>query len=91
MFRGGLRHYPEWNERLIYGTRETPLNYHDKMDYDRGTITHSRSPSNQYINFHFLYGGFKTYFWNRWFLNHYYRRTIRNWWLPVILYFTCNQ
>lgn len=90
MFRGGLRHLPQFNEKLIYGTRDTPLCYHDKMDYDRGIVTHSRSPSNQHLNFHFLYGGFRTYFWDRWFMNHWYRRNLRNWWLPVLLWYTCN-
>ena len=88
MFRGGLRHLPEYNEKLIYGTRDTPLNYHDKLSYDRGTVTHSRSPSNQYLNFHYLYGGFRTFFWDRWFMNHWYRKNLRNWWLPVLIWYT---
>jgi len=91
MFRGGLRHLPEYNEKLIYGTRDTPLNYHDKLSYDRGTVTHSRSPSNQYLNFHYLYGGFRTFFWDRWFMNHWYRKNLRNWWLPVLIWYTCNK
>lgn len=90
IFRGGLRHYPKYNEKLIYGTRDTPMAYHDRIDYERGCIVHSRSPSNQYINFHYMFGGFRNYFWNRWFMNHWYRRNLRNWWLPVLLWYTCK-
>lgn len=90
MFRGGIRHYPEYNEKLIYGTRDTPMAYHDKIDYERGLIIHSRSNSNQFINFHYMYGGFKTYFWDRWFMNHWYRRNLRNAWLPIVLCYLCK-
>jgi hypothetical protein len=32
-----------------------------------------------------MYGGFKKYAWDRWFMGHWYRRNLRNWWLPVVV------
>jgi hypothetical protein len=51
----------------------------------KGNIVHSRSSANQYFNFHYMYGGFKKYAWDRWFMGHWYRRNLRNWWLPVVV------
>ena len=32
-----------------------------------------------------MYGGFKKYFFDRWFVGHYYRRNLRMMWLPFVL------
>ena len=78
MFRGGIRHYPEYNEKLIYGTRDTPMAYHDKIDYERGLVIHSRSNANQFVNFHYMYGGLKTYFWDRYWTTRLYHASARS-------------
>ena len=109
----GLRHIPEHQGSLTYGTTNNMRNYHDKMNYERvnrikitiqnneilielidlffqGFIQHSRSTSNQHINFHFMFGGFKEYVLNRYFTQIWYRRNIRNWWFPILLSYCCK-
>ena len=68
--------------------------YHDRIDYERvliiltqGCIVHSRSPSTQYFNFHFMFGGFKKYFVERWFIKHFYKKWIRLSWAPALVYY----
>lgn len=45
MFRGGLRHIPLFAEKLRYNQSKYVINHHDTLNYERGVITHSRSPS----------------------------------------------
>ncbi len=63
---------------------------HDKMSYNRGTIYHSRSPNTQFLNFHFLYGGPKKFFIDRFLYQTVYKRVLRPVWLPFLLTFTCK-
>ncbi|KAL4430517.1 hypothetical protein ABPG74_005442 [Tetrahymena malaccensis] len=89
VFRGGLRHIADKQSNLVYGSVNSSVRYyHDKMSYERGFIQHSRSPSNQFINFHFMLGGFRTYVLERFFKQVWYRRNIRNFWFPVLLSYT---
>ena len=88
LFRGGLRHTGQNPGKLIYDTTNSVRNYHDKYSYERGFVTHSRSPSNQYTNFHFMYGGFKKFALERHVYQNWYRKNIRNWWLPVTITYT---
>jgi len=88
IFKAGLRHVPAGQGKLTYDTTNYVRNYHDKFSYERGFITHSRSLSNQYFNFHFMYGGFKKYVIERHIYGNWYRRNIRTWWLPALLGYT---
>ena len=88
LFRGGLRQVASGQNKLIYDTTAQVKNYHDKYSYERGFISHSRSPSNQYLNFHFMFGGFKKYALERHFYQNYYRRVVRNCWLPCLIAYT---
>ena len=56
----------------------------------KGFIQHSRSPSNQYLNFHYGYGGFKKYFLDRLLYQVVYRRNVRNWWFPGLFSYIRN-
>jgi hypothetical protein len=53
----------------------------------QGCIVHSRSPTTQYMNFHYMYGGLKKYFVERWFVNHFYKKWIRLTWAPALIYY----
>ena len=35
-----------------------------------------------------MYGGFKKYFFDRWFMGHIYRRVLRDAWLPILIGYT---
>jgi hypothetical protein len=35
VFRGGLRHIPAKSDSLIYGTKNSMHNFHDKLTYER--------------------------------------------------------
>ncbi|KAM3132087.1 hypothetical protein pb186bvf_015831 [Paramecium bursaria] len=84
VFRGGLRHLPQFAEYQLHGSKNRIANYHDRMNYHRGFIQHSRTNSNQFINFHFMYGGPKDFLYTRLFKGAWYRKNIRNWWFPAI-------
>ena len=56
----------------------------------QGCIVHSRSPSNQQLNFHYMYGGFKKFFIDRYLVGTIYRNGLRIMWMPALLYFICN-
>mmetsp|Transcript_63965 Transcript_63965/g.74397 ORF Transcript_63965/g.74397 Transcript_63965/m.74397 type:complete len:130 (+) Transcript_63965:39-428(+) len=88
LFRGGLRHNGVMPSKLIKDTRDSVRNYHDKFSYERGFVQHSRSPANQYLAFHFMYGGFRTYVLQRHFYQNWYRRGIRNYWFPILFSYT---
>ncbi|CAK55766.1 unnamed protein product (macronuclear) [Paramecium tetraurelia] len=83
-FRGGLRHLPERAEAMVHNSKNNLSNYHDKFNYERGFIQHSRSLSNQHHNFHFMYGGPKEYLFKRLFYGAWYRKNIRNFWFPAV-------
>lgn len=51
----------------------------------QGAIIHSRSSANQFFNFHYMYGGFRKFFVQRYVVNHIYRKCIRVVWLPVLI------
>lgn len=56
----------------------------------QGCIVHSRSPSNQQLNFHYMYGGFRKFFVERYLVGTLYRNGIRIMWMPALLYFICS-
>lgn len=56
----------------------------------QGCIVHSRSSSNQYFNFHYMYGGFKRWVVDRYLVGSLYRNGFRVMWFPAILYFICT-
>ena len=51
----------------------------------KGNVIHSRSNANQYFAFHYMYGGFKKYVVQRWWINNFYRRTVRVFWAPFLI------
>lgn len=51
----------------------------------QGYIIHSRSPTTQYLNFHYMYGGFKKYFVDRWLIQHFYKSMVRMTWAPALI------
>lgn len=55
----------------------------------QGCIVHSRSPSNQYFNFHYMFGGFKRWVVDRYLVGSLYRNGFRVMWFPGLLYFVC--
>ena len=57
LFKGGLRSVPYGQPRLEFG-RNFADNHHDVLDYERGTIIHTRSPVTKLFDYHFMYGGF---------------------------------
>jgi len=61
-----------------------------KFNLFQGCIVHSRSPTNQYVNFHWMFGGFKKYFVDRWFINHFYKKWIRLTWAPALIYYVAG-
>ena len=100
---GGLKHYDEYksDEMVLFGggmrsnndvlvrdklTQQYAL--HDKMSYSRGTVMHSRSPANQFMNFHYLYGGPKKFFFDRFFYQVLYKRIFRAAGIPLIVTFS---
>ena len=57
----------------------------------QGAVIHSRSASNTYFNFHYMYGGFKKFFVDRYLVGSLYRNGFRVMWLPGLIFFICNQ
>ena len=101
----GLTHFTEYHSdemRLFSGGLRTggrdlridaamgDKRQHDKMSYSRGVIYHSRSPNTQYLNFHYLYGGSKRFFFDRFLYQTVYKRVVRPMWLPGLLAFSCK-
>lgn len=56
----------------------------------QGCIVHSRSSSNQYFNFHYMYGGFKRWVVDRYLVGSLYRNGFRVMWFPALLYYICT-
>jgi hypothetical protein len=56
----------------------------------KGAIIHSRSNANQQFNFHYMYGGVKKFFVDRWLVGSIYRNGFRIMWFPGFLYFICT-
>ena len=101
----GVTHYDEYksDEMMLFGgglrsDRRTIVkdhlhftkNHHDKMSYARGTISHSRSAATQYFNFHYLYGGPKKFFIDRWLYQVLYKRVLRSVSIPIIVVGSCE-
>lgn len=51
---------------------------------------HSRSTSNQYFNFHYMFGGFKRWVVDRYLVGSLYRNGFRIMWFPAMLFFVCT-
>ncbi len=51
---------------------------------------HSRSPTNQRFNFHYMYGGFKRFFVDRYLVGSLYRNGFRAMWFPGFIMFVCK-
>merc|ERR1712151_806623 len=91
LFAGGLRNTKDHSWKLIYNTTQNIRNLHDWISYERGMISHSRSPHAQYMNFHHGYGGMYKWMVNRYWKDVIWRRVIRVAWAPCLLWhtFTC--
>ena len=57
LFNGGIRSVPAGQHRLEHGRNEVD-NHNDYLDYERGTILHSRNPTTRYMDYHNHFGGF---------------------------------
>ena len=57
----------------------------------QGCVIHSRSNSNQYFNFHFMYGGFKKWVVDRYFVGSLYRNGFRVMWFPALVFYVCTH
>jgi len=93
-----------WSQTLSLKWGKTPQrtrvstnhDFHDTIDYERvhtwikGCIILSRSNSNQYFNFHFMYGGFKKWVVDRYFVGSLYRNVFRMMWFPALVYYVYN-
>ena len=82
LFNGGLR---SDRKSILKNQKGDHKNEHDKMSYSRGTIMHSRSPANQYLNFHWYYGGSKKFFIQRYLHQVLYKRILRQTAIPVVV------
>lgn len=61
LYNGGMKAMASGQKVLEHGKR-IPRNFHDILDYSRGTILHSRAPHNKRFLFHFYYGGGYKYY-----------------------------
>ena len=61
LFNGGLRNLPQKADRLEINKHETFADHHDFLNYERGSITRTRSPFTQYLLYQQFFGGAKTY------------------------------
>ena len=75
----------------MHGGIKKPTDLHDKLDYERvisiliqGAVIHSRSYANQYLNFQYMFGGFRKYVIERWWIQHQYRKFWRVAWFPLL-------
>ena len=98
---GGLTHYEQGNTkymRLAYGEglRVPKLQnrawdrekyFYNKTSYSRGQIWHHRSNATQQYLFHFLYGGFKGFYFNRVMVDFGLRVWVRIMWFPASFHF----
>ena len=86
LFKGGLRY---GDSQLVINNQMADKRVHDKFSYSRGTIYHSRSPNNQFLAFHYMHGGVRKFFIDRFLYQVLYKRLLRPLWLPATLYFSC--
>ena len=70
LFNGGLRHVPRGQMRLEFNKNSNMWDSHKHLSYERGTVVHSRSPFNQFFNYHFMYGGNNSFMMDRYILNY---------------------
>merc|ERR1712224_420915 len=84
LFRGGLRNTTDHSWKLIYDTPNTVRSLHDWLSYERGMISHSRSPHTQMMEFHHSYGGLYKWVVERYWKNVLWRRVVRVAWFPVL-------
>lgn len=82
--RGGMREVSKF-QFLMERHKNDVSNHHDVFSYERGTVYHSRNPCHQKINFHYMYGGVKKFLVDRYFVNYWYKRYIRNLWGPTLI------
>ena len=61
LFKGGLRHAINGADRLEAGKNSNLHDHHDKLNYERGTISRSRSVYNQFGKFQYFFGGAHNY------------------------------
>lgn len=87
LFKGGLRAPTKGQIRLELG-KDLADNHHDTLEYERGVIMHSRNPANKLLNFHYLYGGTKKYFFQRYLYQNAYKRVARLVWAPSLVFFS---
>ena len=66
IFRGGLRNVPNGFAMLETGKGTNVHNSHDNFSYRRGTVRHARSLFTQKFAYHFMFGGYRDYIFNRW-------------------------
>lgn len=85
LWAGGLR---EGGRALKIDRLNDEKSHHDRLSYNRGTISHSRSPTTMYMNFHYLYGGPKKFFIDRFLYQSVYKRIIRVIWFPATVTFS---
>lgn len=92
LFKAGLKQDPNRLVNLTKNSLNRPSQMHEKIDYERviwyiikGAVIHSRSSANQYFNFHYMFGGFRKYVIQRWWIQHFYRKSVRGFWLPVLV------
>ena len=98
---GGLQHYERGNTqymRLTFGEGlrvpkmqwrawDREKYFYQKSAYARGYIWHHRSNATQQWLFHFMYGGFKGFFFNRVVVDYGLRVWFRITWLPASFHF----
>ena len=65
LFRGGLRNVPDGTNRMEIGKANNFWDGHDFLNYERGSISHSRSLFNQHFNYHYMYGGARKFIGER--------------------------
>jgi hypothetical protein len=87
IFKGGLRAPTTGQIRLELGKDQVD-NHHEILEYERGTIMHSRNPNSRMLNFHYLYGGVQKYWFQRYIYQNAYKRYIRAIWAPCLFVFT---
>ena len=65
LFGGGLKNVQKGAYRLEMNKYNNMYDHHDFLNYERGTICRSRSPYNQYLDYHAMYGGARNFFATR--------------------------
>ena len=87
IFKGGLRTPRSGQIRLELG-KDLVDNHHETLEYERGVIFHTRNPNNKLLNFHYLYGGLRKYWFQRYIYQNAYKRFIRAVWIPSLFVFS---